>query len=128
LAGYPRLAEALALEIQPPCEAFNFGPALSSNRPVQELVNTMLSHWPGGWLDQGDPGAPHEANLLHLQIDKAHHCLGWQPRWDFASTVQRTVEWYRQHHQGRSALQCCLADLEAYQALNSTHLSLPLPA
>ncbi len=120
LGGYLRLAEALALELDPPCEAFNFGPALASNRPVQELVGTMLSHWPGRWLDQRDPGAPHEANLLHLQIDKAHHRLGWQPRWDYACTVQRTVEWYRHHHQGRSALQCCLADLEAYQALHAS--------
>jgi CDP-glucose 4,6-dehydratase len=121
LGGYLRLAEALALEThQPPCEAFNFGPALASNRPVQELVSTMLSHWPGRWLDLRDPGAPHEANLLHLQIDKAHHRLGWQPRWDYASTVHRTVEWYRQHHLGRSAMDCCLADLEAYQAFHSS--------
>jgi CDP-glucose 4,6-dehydratase len=128
LGGYLRLAEALALEPDPPCEAFNFGPALASNRPVQELVRTMLSHWPGRWLDQRDPGAPHEANLLHLQIDKAHHRLGWQPRWDYASTVQRTVEWYRQHQQGRSALQCCLADLEAYQALHASFSSSPSAA
>jgi CDP-glucose 4,6-dehydratase len=126
LGGYLRLAEALALEPDPPCEPFNFGPALASNRPVQELVTTMLRHWPGRWLDQRDPGAPHEANLLHLQIDKAHHRLGWQPGWDYASTVQRTVEWYRQHHQGRSALQCCLADLEAYQALH--HSFSPSPS
>jgi CDP-glucose 4,6-dehydratase len=120
LGGYLRLAEALALEPEPPCEAFNFGPALASNRPVQELVSSMLGHWPGRWLDQRDPGAPHEANLLHLQIDKAHHRLSWQPRWDYASTVQRTVEWYRQHHFGRSAMDCCLADLEAYQALHTS--------
>ena len=27
------------------------------------------------------PPRPHEAGRLHLQIDKAHHQLGWQPRW-----------------------------------------------
>jgi CDP-glucose 4,6-dehydratase len=125
LGGYLRLAEALALEPSPPCEAFNFGPALASNRPVQELVITILSHWSGRWLDQRDPGAPHEANLLHLQIDKAHHHLGWQPRWDYANTVQRTVEWYRQHHLGRSAMDCCLDDLQAYQALHTSFTSSP---
>jgi CDP-glucose 4,6-dehydratase len=126
LGGYLRLAEALAQEPDPPCEAFNFGPALASNRPVQELVSTMLSHWPGRWLDQRDPGAPHEANLLHLQIDKAHHRLAWQPRWDYTITVQRTVEWYRQHYLGRSAMDCCLADLEAYQALHTSFSPSPL--
>lgn len=114
LGGYLRLAEALALEPDSTCEAFNFGPPLASNRTVQELVSTMLSHWAGRWFDQRDPETLHEANMLHLQIDKAHHRLGWQPRWDYTTTVQRTVEWYRHHNEGRSALECCLVDLKAY--------------
>ncbi len=116
LGGYLRLAEALATDPAPPCEAFNFGPQLESNRSVHDLVNSILSHWPGKWSDQSDPHAPHEAGLLHLQIDKAHHRLGWQPCWDFATTIERTVAWYRAVHEGESPLDCCLADLQAYQA------------
>jgi CDP-glucose 4,6-dehydratase len=116
LSGYLRIAEALLTDPAPPCEAFNFGPQLESNRPVGELVETILSHWPGQWIDQSDPSAPHEAGLLHLQIDKAHHRLGWQPRWDYATTIERTVAWYRAVHEGASALECCLADLGAYTA------------
>jgi CDP-glucose 4,6-dehydratase len=123
LGGYLRLAEALTLQPDPPIEAFNFGPPLTSNRSVQELVSSMLSHWPGSWQDQRDPAAPHEANLLHLQIDKAHHRLGWQPRWDYTTTVKRTVDWYLQRHYGRTALECCLADLEAYQAIKPSPAS-----
>jgi CDP-glucose 4,6-dehydratase len=127
LCGYLRLAQVLASDSDPPCEAFNFGPSLASNRPVQELVASMLSYWPGSWLDQRDPAAPHEAHLLHLQIDKAHHRLGWTPFWDYATTVQRTVGWYVQHHQGSSAMTCCLADLQAYRAV-SPSFSLTTPA
>ena len=116
LGGYLRLAEALASDPDPPCEPFNFGPQLESNRPVRELITTMLSHWPGEWLDQSDPNAPHEAGLLHLQIDKALHRLGWQPRWGYATTIARTVGWYRAVHKGASPLECCLADLQAYQS------------
>ena len=115
LSGYLRLAESLFVETDPPCEAFNFGPQLESNRQVRELLASMLRHWPGEWIDQSDLDAPHEAGLLHLQIDKAHHRLGWQPRWDFATTIERTVGWYRAVHEGASALDCCLADLSAYQ-------------
>ncbi len=115
LGGYLRLAEALATDPEPPCEAFNFGPQLESNRPVRELLQTILSHWPGECIDQSDPAAPHEAGLLHLQIDKAHHLLGWQPRWGYATTIERTVLWYRAVHGGGSAVECCLVDLEAYQ-------------
>ena len=114
LAGYLRLAEALAVDPQPPCEAFNFGPSLASNRSVGELVATLLEYWPGQWLDHSDPQAPHEANLLHLQIDKAHHRLGWKPRWDYATTLARTVGWYRAVHEGASPFDCCLADLNSY--------------
>jgi CDP-glucose 4,6-dehydratase len=114
LAGYLRLAKVLANDADPPCEAFNLGPALASNRSVSELVGTILEYWPGQWLDQSDPNAPHEASLLHLQIDKAHHRLGWHPRWDYATTIARTVAWYRAHHDGAAALECCLADLVSY--------------
>jgi CDP-glucose 4,6-dehydratase len=76
----------------------------------------MLIHWPGEWLDQGDLNAPHEAGLLHLQIDKAYHRLGWQPRWDYATTIARTVAWYRDVHEGASALESCLTDLQAFES------------
>jgi CDP-glucose 4,6-dehydratase len=114
LGGYLLLAQQLLTAPKPPCDAFNFGPPLSSNRPVVELVEAMLSHWPGRWEAAPQAQAPHEAGLLHLQIDKAHHQLGWAPRWDFDTTVARTVDWYRQVHRGADALGCCLADLEFY--------------
>ena len=115
LGGYLRLAEALHQGTDPPCEPFNFGPTLDSNQPVRELVTSILEHWPGEWLDQSDSSAPHEAGRLHLQIEKALHQLGWRPSWPFATTVARTVGWYRAVHGGASAKGCCLDDLEAYQ-------------
>jgi CDP-glucose 4,6-dehydratase len=120
LGGYLLLAERLAQSppgggvCHPYASAFNFGPALEANRPVRELVEAALQHWPGHWQDLSDPHAPHEAGRLHLQIDKAHHQLGWRPRWDFATTVARTVAWYCAVHEGASPRACCLADLEAY--------------
>jgi len=115
LGGYLLLAEQLATATQPLCEAFNFGPNLSSNRSVAELIETILEHWPGQWFNQADPVAVHEAGLLNLQIDKAHHQLGWRPRWDYATTIQRTVAWYRNVHAGAEPWQCCVDDLAAYQ-------------
>jgi len=76
--------------------AFNFGPALSSNRTVADLVREILKHWPGRWDDKSDPHAVHEAKLLNLATDKAHHFLGWKPAWDFEQTINKTVTWYRE--------------------------------
>jgi CDP-glucose 4,6-dehydratase len=115
LGGYLLLAERLWAEGDTLASAFNFGPSLEANRSVRELLEEALQHWPGCWQDQSDPAAPHEAGRLHLQIDKAHHQLGWRPRWPFATTVERTVAWYRAVHEGASPVECCLADLACYQ-------------
>jgi CDP-glucose 4,6-dehydratase len=107
LSGYLHLAAALARPSDYPVleqilrqtgaasAAFNFGPNLSSNRTVAELVHEFLRHWPGEWQDRSDPSAPHEATKLNLATDKAFHTLGWQPRWDFETAVARTAEWYK---------------------------------
>ena len=114
LGGYLLLAERL-MTSKALATAFNFGPQLEANRSVRELVEEALRHWPGRWVDQGDPGSPHEASLLNLVIDKAHHQLGWTPRWNFATTVERTVRWYRQVEEGKdSALDSCRQDIAAY--------------
>ena len=115
LSGYMLLAETLARVGLIHASAFNFGPTLEANRSVRELVNACLSHWHGSWRDLSDPASPHEAGRLHLQIDKAHHQLGWRPRWSFATTVERTVAWYRSVHEGACPLDCCLSDLQIYQ-------------
>ncbi len=114
LGGYLRLAERLTAASEAHASAFNFGPTAEANRTVRELVEETFQHWPGRWCDQSDPQAPHEAGLLHLDISKAREQLGWQPQWDFATTVARTVAWYRAVHEGASALECCLLDLASY--------------
>lgn len=77
------------------CSAFNFGPALASNRNVAELVQEILKHWPGRWEDRSNPQAVHEAKLLNLATDKAHHILHWQPTWTFEAAIAETTSWYR---------------------------------
>ena len=118
LGGYMLLAERLSASAEHAC-AYNFGPQLEANRSVRELVEQALLYWPGTWVDQSDPASPHEANLLNLVIDKAHHQLGWRPRWNFPTTIERTVRWYRRVDQGQaSALECSLDDLAAYLTPN----------
>ena len=64
---------------------------LEANRPVRQIVEVILEHWPGAWEDLSNSNAVHEAGLLHLQIDKTHHQLGWA----FAISVRRTIAWYQ---------------------------------
>ncbi len=117
LSGYIALAEHLGTSSDPMhlSTSFNFGPHLDANRSVRELVEQSLLHWPGSWVDQSDCNSPHEASLLNLVIDKAHHQLGWSPRWSFNTTIERTVRWYRQVYESREdALASCHDDLTHY--------------
>jgi len=77
------------------CSAFNFGPNREANRTVRGLVEEILRHWPGSWVDKSDPCAVHEARLLHLETVKALRLLQWKPVWNFSKTIEQTVVWYR---------------------------------
>lgn len=101
LSGYLWLGACLANSRLSPfndrlASGFNFGPMLSSNRTVADLVQEILKHWPGSWDDRSDPSAVHEAKLLNLSTDKAFHFLRWKPVWSFEQTVEQTTHWYRQ--------------------------------
>jgi len=85
------------------CSGFNFGPDPAANRPVRDLVETVLNHWPGEWEDGTQPDAPHEAGLLNLKIEKAAEVLGWTPKWDFDEAIRHTVDWYRSVHENRAS-------------------------
>jgi len=107
--------QTLDQESNPYCSAFNFGPLLESNRSVRQLIEEGLKHWPGDWDDRSAHFAPHEAGRLHLQIDKAMQQLDWKPRWPFATTVARTVSWYRAVSDSADPHQCCMSDFQCYQ-------------
>ncbi len=99
LGGYlllaQRMYESKEQDKSKLCTAFNFGPKLESNRPVRDLIETILQHWSGNWIDRSNPDAVHEAHLLNLVTDKAFHRLGWQPKWGFERTIKETVAWYQ---------------------------------
>lgn len=56
---------------------FNFGPHITSNKTVEDIVQEILKHWPGDWEGLTEPDVRHEAGRLNLTIDKAYHTLGW---------------------------------------------------
>ena len=109
LSGYLWLAASMAkpalrrVDLPKLTSAFNFGPNHDSNRNVEELVSEVLKNWPGRWEDKSDPNAPHEAGLLQLSTDKAYALLRWTPVWNFQETIAKTVEWYRNAGQLKTA-------------------------
>jgi CDP-glucose 4,6-dehydratase len=100
LGGYlllgARLLMANPTQAAPLCSAFNFGPNIAGNRNVAELVDSIITNWGGGsWYAPEQQNEPHEAQMLHLSIDKANHLLQWQPQWTFEETIRETTRWYK---------------------------------
>ena len=118
LAGYIKLAEQLWQ--QPKLSGpFNFGPFPQDARNVGEVVELARHFYGNGeiMLDQ-DANHPHESHTLTLEISKAQQLLGFNPRWQIASAVERTMAWYRAQNQGQNAYALCHADIEAYESIS----------
>lgn len=97
------------------CSPFNFGPTLTSNRTVADLVQELLKHVKGDWIDASDPAANHEASKLNLAIDKAFHLLEWQPVWGFEKTVKETSAWYSAEREGGDIQTYTKSQIDLYQ-------------
>lgn len=111
------------------CSAFNFGPNLTSNRTVAELVRELLKHTGGEWTDASDPLARHEASKLNLATDKAFHLLGWRPVWSFEETLGLTASWYLNEANGENPAEITRQQIHAYQSqAASSDIPWALPA
>lgn len=106
LCGYLLLAARLLDNPEKFSGAWNFGPQTSDQITVNELANRFINGWGSGTI-QSTPvkQAPHEAHLLHLNIDKAVFDLKWQPVLDSSTAIDWTVDWYKSWQQSRNALQ-----------------------
>ena len=106
------------------CSPFNFGPQITSNRTVAELVQELLKHTGGEWSDATDPNAVHEASKLNLAIDKAFHLLAWKPVWSFEETISQTATWYLAEARGEDPKALTQSQIHAYhQAATQLGLS-----
>jgi CDP-glucose 4,6-dehydratase len=76
--------------------AYNFGPDDSSCVSTGKLADLFCGCWgpEASWETQSD-GGPHEANFLKLDCSKAKAVLGWKPRWDIQTAVEKTVTFAR---------------------------------
>jgi hypothetical protein len=87
-------AEALALATHLDHPVYDCLYLVLARREVAALLSadqiSACSSWPPGCChEQWHYIGPHEASLLNLVIDMAHHDLGWAPLRDFATAVER---------------------------------------
>ncbi len=119
LSGYLMLGEKLAAGPQKYGGAWNFGPLLDDNKPVEELVKTAIEIWGSGSYDMPQlRDQPHEATLLKLDISKAINLLKWVPNYHSKEAIAKTVDWYKQYHQNAAGIkEFTIQQIQSYARL-----------
>ncbi len=77
---------------------YNVGPDETDCLTTGDLVTLFCQKWNQicgdslTWIDQYD-GGPHEANFLKLDCSRLKKTLGWSPRWNVETAIEKVVEW-----------------------------------
>lgn len=104
LSGYLLVGQRLLQADNNCADAWNFGPEPEGNRTVSEVLGKLNAHWSSLSWHLTDMPQPHETTLLYLDSAKARSKLGWQPVWDFETSLKKTAAWYRNWLEGGAAI------------------------
>ena len=101
VGGYLCLAVNLKFNKNLHGESFNFGPGLSKEHSVLELVKTMSNHWNNVFwkIIPKSEKKFYESELLRLNCNKAKKILKWKSILRFNETVQMVASWYRSYYE-----------------------------
>lgn len=95
LSGYLVLAQKLYQKPADFAEGWNFGPHEDDAKPVDWILNNMVSSWSGAKWELDKNAHPHEAGYLKLDISKAKSRLNWHPIWRLEETLSKIINWHQ---------------------------------
>jgi CDP-glucose 4,6-dehydratase len=105
LCGYLTLGQKLLEGRKEFSGAWNFGPNESSLLCVRDLVKIIEKCWNRFEFEMGHQKENlHEATFLRLDSSKARFSLKWQPFWDQAAGIQKTMEWYQAFYENQNVV------------------------
>ena len=115
LRGYLTLAKA-QYEDKSFTGSYNFGPDDESCVTTGELATLFCDIWGNGaaWKNVSEANAPHEANFLKLQCEKAKNILGWYPQWGSKQAIEKIVEWEKAVQSGITAAEITDNQIKEY--------------
>ena len=117
LSGYLRVGEKLIEDPVKYATSFNFGPHISANKTVWEVVSRLVGYYgKGRVVDVCNPAALHENTLLNLDVTKAYVMLGWEARWNLQEAIEKTVDWYKEALQTYDMYDFCVRQIKTHQA------------
>ena len=115
LFGYLLLASKLYNSPGKYSGAWNFGPNIKSIKTVKELAEEVVGIFGKGVIKiRQNKDDVHEATTLHLNCDKSNLRLNWYPTWDFYTTIQETVNWYKGYLEGDNPVEITTNDINKF--------------
>ena len=114
LSGYLILAQKLYEDQKEYAEGWNFGPNEQDVKPVDWILDKMISKWPNSSWELDQNSNPHEAGFLKLDITKAKSKLDWYPVWELSHTLEKIIGWHRAWLNKEDIQAICLAEIEEY--------------
>jgi len=115
LSGYLVLAQKLYEAPPEFSEGWNFGPKDDDAKPVDWILDQMVSKWNTKASWQLDANThPHEAGFLKLDISKAKLRLNWQPTWQLEFALTQITQWYQAWLNKEDMQQICLREINEY--------------
>ena len=98
LSGYLLLGQLLFQDKKEYAKPWNFGPSLSSNITVRELVDIVKNKWKHIEVEYESPKNEETKHLI-LDSSKAYNKLKWKPVWGIDSTINYTIDWYKNYYE-----------------------------
>ena len=122
LSGYLILAQKLYRDQEKYAGGWNFGPNDNDAKPVDWILDKMISKWPNSSWELDASSNPHEAGFLKLDISKAKSQLNWQPVWELSRTLDKIIAWHRSWLSQEDMQAASLAEIEEYMKdMNNEH-------
>jgi CDP-glucose 4,6-dehydratase len=97
--------------------SWNFGPPTAEIKTAADVADIAGTIWKvkKNWiLDEGIH--PRETKLLVLNSEKARTELGWSDKLSFSESVEWTINWYKNVHEGKNALEETLKNIREFES------------
>lgn len=95
--------------------SYNVAPAEEDTVTTGELVGLFCKNWGEDlrW-ESKSLNQPREANLLKLDCSKLKATFNWQPVWNIATAIDKSVEWYKLYRDGADVTVCMANQIEEF--------------
>jgi CDP-glucose 4,6-dehydratase len=114
LSGYLLLGAKLYSEGIKYAEGWNFGPDDKDVKPVEWIINTICNLWGNACYEVDTNPQSHEATYLKLDCSKAKSQLGWRPRWNIETTLEKIITWTKAYCEGENMRLFCEKQIQEY--------------